>query len=149
MNYVEGRLKFLDQELGIKIFSALRGCSIEISDLEALCIVGMVDDRQYEPALYHYPCFVLPAEGQEAAYVKFLLALQHAEGFALLAKDGKEEPIALLHPYRNYLMMVMMRPKDELLEPEEPDFSAIERDITPEEVQQLSKRLEHSYRVGV
>lgn len=143
MKCIETNLVCLDEAFPVKILPALENMPIQFfaPSISSLRVVAMVDDRQYEPALYHHPCFVLPSGGDETAYVRFLLAIRHAERFALLTIGDGDEPIALLHPYKNYLMMVLVRSKDELVEPEEPDFAAIEQEIAYSQVIALAAKM--------
>ncbi len=144
MKCIETSLVCLDETFPVKILPALEHMPAEFlaPSISSLRVVAMVDDRQYEPALYHHPCFVLPGGTDETEYVKFLLAMRHVERFALLTLDDGDEPVALLHPYKNYLMMVLVRSRDELMEPEEPDFTAIEQEISYSEVMSLTSRME-------
>lgn len=144
MKCIETNLVCLDETFPVKILSALEHMPAEFltPTISSLRVVAMVDDRQYEPALYHHPCFVLPGGADETPYVKFLLAIRHAERFALLTLGDGDEPVALLHPYKNYLMMVLVRSRDELVEPEEPDFTAIEQQIAYSEVISLTSKME-------
>lgn len=147
MKSIETNLVCLDEKFSVKILPALENMPPQFfaPSISSLRVVAMVDDRQYEPALYHYPCFVLPGDGDETAYVRFLLAIRHAERFALLTVSDSDEPIALLHPYKNYLMMVLVRSRNELVEPEEPDFTAIEQQIAYSEVVSLTAKMENLY----
>src|SRR5262249_20800408 len=106
-------------------------------------LARLVDDRAFEPALFHNPYFILPAAGQYERYIQFLQALRHTDKLVLGGiGDPPQHPTCLIYPHRDYLMLVMIRAEGDLVEPPPADGTADAASLAGEDIFHLRRKLE-------
>lgn len=105
-----------------------------------ITLMSLIDVHTLEPALYHNPYFVHPADDQNQ-FIHFLQALRYTDQYALASISGHNEP-CLLYPYKDYLMLVLITSDAELIEPEDSDWAIKTAEIPETAVSALRKKME-------
>jgi non-homologous end joining protein Ku len=148
MNTLKATINYSDEILKVLLQPALDDSMGERAqekiEPETINLIKLVDDRMFEPALFHCPYVVLPSPDEYEHYINFMQALRHTDQFALAEICGlPQKPMGLLYPSKNFLMLVLIRSNDKLVEPDTPDWVADAATITAMDIAELRSKLEN------